>query len=233
MPLSHLAFHIAFCKALERLPQKQPVTMAMRLVDPDNRTAFEQTIHFRRSIDDETDIETDVPRGVYAYVVRVPREDCSAQGFIMVLPNADRDVAIQLRKGFERKPAPLLVSGATPVSFAYVKPTFVLFPGNAECGKPIPAPLNAAIQTQYSPGSYYTTISWNAARYGRNVIPAVDLTDASGGHHYVRVRVGPPVVPFFPSVNTFDVGDDLIDMAAGKPEDTLICVRMMKTITGG
>lgn len=233
MPLSHLAFHIAYCKAIAELPQKQPVAMTVRLVNPDGRTAFAQSLHFRRSIDDEKDVETDVLRGVYAYTIRVPKEHCSAQGFIMVLPDVDRDVAVTLKRRAVPKPAPILVSGSTPVSFAYVKPTFVLFPAGAACGKPIPAPLDATIQTQYSPGSYYTTIWWNPARYGRNVLPAVKLADASGGHHYVRVRVGPPENGFFPSVNTFDVNDDLIDMAAGKPEDTLICVRMMKTTTGG
>jgi hypothetical protein len=61
---------------------------------------------------------------------------------------------------------------------------------------------------------------------------AVRLKDSHGGYNYIRVPgefLGMSLG--WPSTGTFNVNEDVIDWIADKPEDTMLCPRLYKTIT--
>ena len=89
--------------------------------------------------------------------------------------------------------------------------------------------MNADIRLETDSDGYYASIFPSPAL--ASVMPAVvamQLKDAQGGFHYVRL---PGQVYFspWPSLLSFNVSEDVIDYVADKPEDTLLCPRMYKT----
>lgn len=236
MPLSHIVMHVALCASVAREAANRDVPVRIVLTDKLKRTAFDQKFVIERGTRTQAPIEFDVPFGLY--LAQVSTSTCGAYEFLSVIQDVNREYSISLQPGHAGPPAyaPAIVQGTAPFEYAYTQPTVMVFPRSVQCGSPIGDPLNANIDIENSSNSYYATI-YPSPELQRNapVTLAVRFNDSHGGYQYLRVPVGDSVgyLTPWPVLGQLNVSAGLIDELAGKPEDTLICVRMYKTTTYG
>lgn len=234
--LSHVVLHIALCNRFQTAQPATPVALRLKLIEPDGHFAVDHVYRFRRGRHMTHDVEFDLPQGIYALLAQVQRvPNCVNEQFFLILPNHNRQIKIGLGPPRTRI-SPTLVGGSTPISFTYVKPTIVLFDASqAKCGKPIPTPLNVRVVDDVEFDAFYAEMySRRGILNPKSVLMALRVNDVQGGYHYVRVPAAfPPSLYGPPPVNHFDVKDDLIDVLATQPEDTLFCPRIYRTEIGG
>jgi len=226
MALSHIVVHLAMCAAMQGSAGSPPVHFVV--TDKVNKPVIEQTAR------DDT-LEFDLPWGVYLAraQARNARTSCSDMQYFAVLADHDRTLSLKLQHSPPGMPMPTLVIGNVPLTFGYAQPAIVLFGKGARCNQPLPPPLDLQIRQENDATAYYATIfpSPDIARYAP-ITMTMRINDAQGGSHYVRLpsnfltfaRTGP-------NLDQFDVGEGLMDDLAGKPEDTLLCLRIFETTT--
>jgi hypothetical protein len=235
--LSHIFLHVALCNAIARQDPDTEiamhVTMGYQIGDP----ALDKTFRFRRGDDSEAVVEFDVPRGVFRMQLDVPKYDCSAATFVSVLADQNREISQTLvDRASTAAPGPLpvlLLEGTAPVSFEYVKPTYVFFDGSLACNQPVPAPLPARLDFEYDQGAYYLALYPGPALTAGNAIFALRLRTTTGLAHYVRVHLGIPIpAGGWPGNVHFDISEDMVDQLATEKPDTLLCPKLWETIAG-
>lgn len=234
--LSHVVLHIALCRRLAAAPPKTRLALHIALIEPDGHPALDRVYHRRRGESATKNVEFDLRQGVYELLAQAPGvPNCENEQFFMILPNHNRQIELSLHRGV-RRISPTLVGGATPLSFTYVKPTIVLFDAaKVKCGGPVPSPLDVRVVDDVEFDAFYAQMfSRRGILNPKSVLMALRVNDVQGGYHYVRVPAAfPPSLYGPPPVNHFDVKDDLIDVLATQPEDTLFCPRIYRTEIGG
>lgn len=235
MALSHIVMQLVLCNAATRLKTQAGVPVHVVMLDKVNRHVVDETVHVAASGAADGTAEFDVPWGTYLVQAQLHagRAICSESKFFSVLPNHNRQLDMQLQNGVTGTPVPVIINGSLPSEFAYTQPTVVLFGKDAKCDSPVGTPLGANIDQQDDDQAYYANVYPSAALMkNMPVTPALRLTDSSGGYHYLKMPSN--FLEFGgrrPSQDELDVKDELIDFIAGKPEDTLLCMRGYETTT--
>lgn len=233
MALSHIVMQLVLCNAATRLKTQASLPVRVAVVDKLNRHVADETVRVAASGATDGTVEFDIPWGVYLAQasLHAGRTTCTQSQVFSVLPGHNRQLRMQLQHGNTGMPVPVIINGELPSEFAYAQPTVVIFGKGAKCNSPVGTPLAANIDQQDDDQAYYASIYPNAALLqDMPAIPALRLTDSSGGYHYVKIPSD--FLDFkHPGQAQYDVKDELIDLLAGKPEDTLLCVRTYETTT--
>jgi hypothetical protein len=149
-----------------------------------------------------------------------------------MLPDRDRNVAEKLVDADAAQPRPVqLMNGTAPISFLYVKPTFVLFDKSVTCGGAVAPPVPASIDLEYDQGSYYAWLRPDASLEARGpLVVALRLRTPTGSAHYVRIPMTYPTAwGGWPGDVNLDVTEDMIDGLATEKVDTLLCLKFWET----
>lgn len=230
--MSHVILHVALCApALEAKPETN-VAIRVRLLDRRTNVKLDRTFRFERGDDDNPKVaEFDVAQGTYRLDTSAPKYGCRATDYVTFMPDHDRSIAQTLSAGTPPPLEPLLMNGASPQSFLYVQPSFVLLDKNATaCNKPVGdlVPLRVAVENDQD--AYYAWLYPDPGAAGRSVQLALRLRTATHQYHYVRIPIPFPM-PWagWPNEIRFDVTQDEIDGLASQPVDTLLCLRLWET----
>lgn len=177
-------------------------------------------------------IEFDVPRGVYRVLVEAPKEHCSVTDFLDFLPGGNRTILETLADGEPATPPPVtLLDGTAPISFLYVKPTFVLLDPSVACNAPIATTVPSRVNVEYDQGSYHAWLYDDAAldKNGPYTV-ALRLRTPTSTAHYVRLPFPFPTAwSGFPGHVQMNVSEDMLDGIATDKVDTLLCPKLWET----
>lgn len=235
MALSHIVMHLVLCNAATRHKTQSGVPVHVVMLDKVHRHVADETVRVAAAGAADDTAEFDVPWGTYLAQASLHAGEtaCSDATFFSVLPNHNREVTLQLQRGHTAARMPVIINGDLPAEFAYAQPTLVVFGKDAKCNAPVADPLPLDISQQNDGEAYYVSVYPSAAlMQNMPAIPALRLTDSSGGYHYLKLPNN--FLGFssgWPNQAQFDVQDKLIDFLAAKPEDTLLCIRGYETTT--
>jgi len=233
--LSHIFLHIIFCGAIARAPSGTIIPMHVSMTYHNGVTALDKVYNVTRDGNDAV-IEFDVPAGVYRLIVDAPKYACSRIDYLNVLTGLNRNVKETLYDNPPPAQANVsLVDGAAPASFAYAKPTFVLFDASVTCDKPVNDPLTVHTDVEYDQGSYHLWLFSDHELLAKGpVVVALRLQTTTGTAHYIRVRFPFPS-PWYgwPSTYHLDISEDMIDILATAKVDTLLCPKIWQTSVSG
>ncbi len=230
--LEHIFLHVGLCSAIAHAPPETPIAMRVRMSFRVGDPQFDKTFRFTTGDEAEHVVEFDIPRNLYRLQVDVPKYGCSVSEYIQVLSDNNRTITETLSAGPVPPPSPVvLLDGTAPISFVYVKPTFVLFDKSMACNQPIQSPLPSHINVEYDQGAYYAWL-YSDSSYETHapVVVAVRLKTPTGTAHYVHLPVPFPV-PWagWPGTIRFDVTEEMIDSLATEKVDTLLCPKLWGT----
>ncbi len=231
--LSHVVLHLGLCSGIARLPAQTAVPIHVRLTDSANGVELDHVYRVERGNGDDMVVEFDSHQGTYKLQVAAG-QTCAAQDYLFFLPDRNRTIAETLADGPVEPTRPLLLSGAAPLSFSYVKPTFVLLDKKVECKAPIGTPLPTQINVERDRDGYYTWLySDPSIEALGGVTVALRLRTSTGLFHYVRVPMPFPE-PWggWPGTIQFNVTEDQIDELATEPAGVLLCPKLWKTTVG-
>ena len=231
--LSHIALHVTLCRQASALPLNAPLQARIVLAYARRDPAMNRVFLLHRESDGHAVVEFDSTQGVYRLSIETQKPHCGAMAFVAVLPDHDRDVNLTLEPGKPQPPpiTPALVAGDSP---AYEQPAVVLLAQPIACDAPIGHFASDAVVMETNAQGFYASIYSPAGIANRKSrMGALRLTDSSGGYHYIRLPMYyPPAQQAFASFERFNVTDDVLAYAAGKPEDTLLCPRLSATSAG-
>jgi len=216
------------------LPAATPIAMHVQMAYPHGDPPYDKTLTMPRGDTNERVIEFDVPRGLYHVWVDVPKYNCSSSTFEQVLADRNRKMVATLADSSVRPEQPiLLLQGDAPISFAYLKPTYVLFDSSLTCNQPISAPLPTHIDIDYDQGAYYLKMYAEPSLQLTNPVFALRLRTPTGLAHYMRLPIKlPPAEGGWPSVVQFNIADDAVADYATQKTDTLLCPKVWGTSAG-
>lgn len=199
--------------------------------DKINRDVVDRVVNLDRGVGSAGVVSFELPWGTYRIRLQSLKPACSATAYLVLLKDVNRNVTVQLSEKPPAAAMPTIVFGAAPFSFSYVNPALVIFPPPLACNAPITTPVAADIQTENDDDGYYSYLYANAAlAQVPQPVTALRLTDSSGGYHYVRIPARDlGLSSRWPITEQFDVTDDVIDYVSGKPEDTLLCPKLLRT----
>jgi hypothetical protein len=225
--------HVGLCTAIARAKPATPVALRVRLVDRRSIQRFAQEFRFERGDDDNPKVvEFDASQGTYRIDLSVAKYGCSASGYLTFLPDHDRSINIALTNAPAPLLEPLLMEGASPQSFLYVAPTFVLLDKNSTgCNKPVGDPVPFGVDVENDQDAYYASLYSDPSLAAHGPLQlALRLRTPTHQYHYVRVPIPFPT-PWggWPSNVQFDVTQDEIDGLASQPIDTLLCLHLWET----
>jgi len=229
--VAHIVLHALLCASARRAPQSAAIPLRVVLAYAVRQPEMDRTFHVVRETPTTATVEFDAPQGVYNARVSVRNvRGCVGSEFLAVLPERDREITVDLSRA-NQPMSPALLAGDAP---AYVDPTIVLFGAATTCNNPVGMPTNDVIDAVTESQAFYANIYSPAAIADRRSrVVALRLTDSSGGYHYIRLPVDFPMSPnAWPFFQLFNITTDVIDFAAGKPEDVLLCPRLQKTSAG-
>lgn len=231
--MSHVILHAVLCARAAKLGAGAPLAMNVQLVDRTGRQHFETPFRLERGSESAVILEFDAPQGVYKMQVQAPKYACSATDYIALLPEHNRNVTETLRSGSPSDSRPMLLQGTAPPSFLYVAPTFVLFPGDTACNKPVEDPLPSNIQVENDQDAFYVWLYSAPNVPPESQMVVLRLATATGEYHYIKLRVPFPE-PWggWPQSIQFNVNEDDIDWLAGQPIDVLLCPKLFRTSVG-
>ncbi|MGA8532960.1 MAG: hypothetical protein WB615_02490 [Candidatus Tumulicola sp.] len=209
------------------------IAMRVRVVDRRNVAHAEQQFRIERGDDDNPKVvELDVPQGTYRLDASAPKYACSASAYVTFLPDRIRSIDLALANGVAPPSQPLLVEGASPQSFLYVQPTFVLLDKNVTaCDKPVGDLVPFRVDVENDQDAYYASLYSDPLPAAHGPLQlALRLRTPTHQYHYVRVPIPFPL-PWggWPSNVQFDVTQDEIDGLASQPVDTLLCLHLWET----
>jgi hypothetical protein len=233
--LSHIFLHVGLCNAVASAAPDTTIAMHVVMSYRVGGNEIDKTVTFPRGDDTQTVVELDVPRSIYLLQLDVPKYRCSTSDFVEVLGEQNRTIAETLIDGPKAPPAPVeLFAGTAPLSFLYVKPTFVAFDKSVVCNGPIAQPIPTHANVEYDQGAYYVGLYEDPtiAAHGPLTV-ALKLRTTTGLAHYVRLPIPFPQ-PWlgFPASVRFNVTEDMIDGIATEKTDTLLCPKMWETSDG-
>jgi hypothetical protein len=234
---AHVILHVGLCTAMARATPETTMPIHVRLVDRHGKQAFDQTFHVERGDDPTAIVEFDSPWGQYAMEVDSPKYGCGVEDRVMIISEHDRAITENLGPPTAEPLLPaMLLLGTAPQSLLYIKPTFVLFDkATTDCNKPITQPLAAHMEVENDQDGYYVSFYPDQPLpAGVTPVLALRLKSTTGLRHYVRVpvpldysqRVG------WPGVTQFNISEDMVEVLATEPADTLLCPKLWKTSAG-
>lgn len=230
--LSHVVLHVALCQAALASKPETSLAVRVRLFDARSNVKLDRTYRFERGDDDNPKIaEFDAGQGTYKLDLRLTKYGCAAVDYLALLPDHDRSVSETLAPGAPAPTMPVLMEGASPQSFLYVQPTFVLLDKNATgCGKPVGDVLPLRVTVENDQDAYYTWLYADPSTGNRPVQLALQLRTPTHQYHYVRVPIPFPM-PWtgWPNNVRFDVTQDEVDGLASQPTGTLLCLKLWET----
>lgn len=235
MALSHIVMHLVLCSASARLKTQADLPVHVTVLDKVNHHLVDQVVRVSRTGAADGTAEFDVPWGLYLAQasLRAGGTTCSESQFFSVLPNHNRELTVHLQNGNVGTLVPTIIYGDIPSEFSYVEPQVVLFGKDTKCDEQIGTPIDAKIDQQNDDQAYYASVYPTPALVqNMPVTPAIRLKDSSGGYHYLRMPAN--FIGFthrMPGLNELDIKDELVQFIAGKPEDTLLCMRGYETTT--
>jgi hypothetical protein len=232
MALEHIVMHVALCKAVARLAPRTTVAMRVVVTDKSGRSEVDRSVQFQRGTAGNTPFEFDSSWGVYRIDVAVPKYRCGGVEFMYVLADHDRSINVALSDSFVKVQVPVvLVFGSLPMSFAYVQPTVVTFSPQVPCNGKVSDPAPSGIDNQIEQDAYYATVRTPALyRQPKAVTVALQLKDASGGYHYLRIPLQvEPGRYAWPNRFLIPIDDAAADFVAQEPEETLLCPKGYST----
>jgi hypothetical protein len=231
--LAHIILHTTLCSGATRTAPKAPFALHLRLTDRICTKIVDQTVQIQPEDAAGPRIEFDAPRGSFRLELDVPQYKCSAVDFLVFMPDSIREINETFIDGPPTDPKwkPLLLFGQAPMSFAYVKPTFVLFDKSVDCDKPVNTPIDAHIAVEYDRGGYYVQIFYDPALEPQEPLTmALRLRAPTGLYHYLRVpKVDVKPYTGWPQVIQLDVTEDDIDGVSTEKFDTLLCPKFRRT----
>lgn len=208
--------------------------MRVVVTDKIDRSQVDQVFPIEHGTTDTTRAEFDLPFGVYrvAMQAKAPHATCGDVEYFTVITDHNRTLNATLHPpGQVQSVVPTIIMGTAPFSFSYVQPTVLIFPKNTACNQQVGDPLQADIQMENDSDAYYALVYPGNSLAPQSYVVAVRMKDSHGDYHYIRVPLDVGIPSRWPSVGTFNVNEDVIDYVASKPEDTLLCPRLYKTIT--
>jgi hypothetical protein len=235
LALAHIVLHIGFCGPMLRLPPDATVAVHVRVSNVLAKAELDETFAIERDDDPEGLVEFDSAFGVYRLDLSAPKYGCSASDFLVFIPGRARSVTERLSRTPPAARMPVLLSGTAPQSFLYVNPTFVLFDESAvACGKPVPAPLPAAVRVENDQDSYYVWLYGDSRPRAPNSEQlALRLMTPTHEYHYVRIPVPFPVPRTgWPDSIQLNVTQDMVDGLATELTGTLLCPKLWETSAG-
>jgi hypothetical protein len=231
--LSHAILHVALCGPIARAKPETNVAMQVRLLDHRRNSQFDRVFHFERGDDDTPKVvEFDVPAGTYRLEASVPKYGCTASDYLVFLPDHTRSITETLSTGAAPPQEPVLLAGASPQSFLYVQPTFVLLNKNVTgCDKPVGDPVPSRVVVENDQDAYYAWLSADPTADPQVPVQlALRLKTPTHQYHYVRVPIPFPMAwGGWPNNIRFDVTQDEIDGLASQPVNTLLCLHLWET----
>lgn len=226
MALEHIVMHVALCKAVARLAASTTVAMRVVVSDKANRSEVDRVVQVQRGTADNVPVEFDSSWGLYRVDFAVPKYRCGGSEFLWVLQDHDRNFNVALSDNVVNVHVPIaLVIGSLPQSFAYVQPTVVTFSPQVACNGKVSDPSPSGVDNQIEQDAYYATVRTPALyRDPKAVTVALQLKDASGGYHYLRIpwQIEPGRYAW-PNGFQINIDDAATAFAAESPEDTLLC----------
>lgn len=229
--LSHAIFHVALCAPALAAKPETITALRVRLVDRRLTPQVDRTFRIERGDDDNPKVvEFDVAPGTYRLDVRLSKYGCAASDYLTFLPDHDRSIGETLTTGVPARLEPLLMEGASPQSFLYVQPTFVLLDKNTTgCNKPVGAIVPSRVVVENDQDAFYAWLFADPAP-SAPVQLALRLKTPTHQYHYVHVPIPFPM-PWggWPNNVRFDVTQDEIDALAAQPVDTLLCLHLWET----
>jgi hypothetical protein len=232
--LSHVVLHLGLCAAIARTAPNTTIALRVRLVDRIGRPQIDRVFRVQRGDDPATVLEFDSSFGIYRLDVSAPKYGCSLQDYLFFIDGHDRSISETLNDRPGALLQPVLLSGTAPQSFLYVQPTFVLFDKRAiTCNKPIADPLSSHIVVENDQDAYY---AWFYSEPANAAVPqqlALRLRTPTHQYHYVRIPIPFPI-PWsgWPSSIQFNVTQEMVDVLAGEPVNTLLCPKLWRTSAG-
>jgi hypothetical protein len=230
--LSHIFLHVGLCNAVASAAPDTTVAMHVVMSYRVGGNEIDKTVKFTRGDDTQTVVELDVPRSMYLLQLDVPKYHCSTTDFVDVLSEQNRSIAETLTDGPKAPPPPVeLFAGTAPLSFMYVKPTFVAFDKSVTCNGPIAQPIPTHVNVEYDQGAYYVWLYEDPTiAAGGPLTVALKLRTTTGLAHYVRLPIPFPA-PWggWPGSVQLNVTEDMIDGIATEKTDTLLCPKMWET----
>ena len=230
--LQHVILHVGLCSAVAKLSAETTVPLRVQMADRAGGLSVDRTFRFERGEGTETIVEFDVARGVYRLQLDVPKYRCADSDFLDILPDSARTVTETLSDGAPAPSPPVMLLGGTaPISFLYVKPTFVLFDKSVTCNQPVQTPVTSHINVEYDQGAYHAWLYSDATpAASAPLVMALRLRTPTNLAHYVRLPIEFPL-PWggWPSTVTFNVTEDMIAGLATEKVDTLLCPKIWET----
>lgn len=231
--MSHIVLHAALCGRIARLGPNTPVAINVQLIDRTRRQHIEQSFRVDRGDGSTVIVELDAPQGIYQMRVSAPKYGCSAIDYIALISEHNRSISETLVAGTPPETRPMLLQGTAPPSFLYVAPTFVLYPADTACNKPVDDPLPSHIQVENDQDAFYVWLyaDPNAAHESQSIV--LRLATSTGEYHYIKLKVPfPEPWDGWPQSIQFNVNEDDIDWLAGQPVDVLLCPKLFRTSVG-
>ena len=231
--MSHIILHAALCSRMARLAPQTPVTVNIQLVDHTGRERIQKNLTVDRGDDPTLLLEFDVPQGIYQMQMAAPKYGCSGTDYWALIPEHNRSINGTLAQGQAPRTQPMLLQGTAPSSFLYVAPTFVLFPSNTECNKPVEDPMPSNIQVENDQDAFYVWLYADPKVPRGSQMLVLRLATATGEYHYIKLKVPFPE-PWYgwPESVQFNVNEEDIDSLAGQPVDVLLCPKLFRTSVG-
>jgi hypothetical protein len=231
--LSHAILNVSLCAAIATAKPDSSIAMRVRVVDRRNTPRLDRVFRFDRGDGDNPKVvEFDVPQGTYRMDLSVPKYGCGVSDYVAFLPDRNRSIAETLAPGSPHPSEPVLIEGASPQSFLYVQPTFVLLDKNSTgCNKPVGDLIPTQVTVENDQDAYYASLYSDPTTESRGPVQlALRLKTPTHQYHYVRLPIPFPM-PWggWPNNVQFDVTQDEIDGLAGQPVDTLLCLHLWET----
>lgn len=230
--LSHVFLHLGLCNALAKAPPESTFALRVRMAFRTGDPQFNKVFTIPRGEGKTAVLEFDVPRGVYRVLIEAPKAGCVTSDFWDILPDSNRTIDETLADGPPDPPAPVtLMDGSAPISFLYVKPSFVLVDHGVACDKPIGALVPSKVNVEYDQGAYYVWLySTPALEQREPSTVALQLRTPTGTAHYVKLPFAFPL-PWggFPTHIQMNVSEDMIAGIATDKTDTLLCPKLWQT----
>lgn len=207
--------------------------MHLAVTDRINRAEVDKTVHFQRGTGNTARVEFDSSWGTYMISMQVPQYGCNGVDYIEIMPDHDRSLNTQLLDGPANRTAPVIILGELPQSFAYAKPSVVIFPQTLACNASVPTPRTDGVDNELEQDAYYAAIRTPALYHQPIAVTlAVQLQDSSGGYHYIRMPWKFASGYTWPSIGKLNIDDGVLDWAAQQTEDILLCPRFYGTGVG-
>jgi hypothetical protein len=190
--LAHVVLTLGLC-AGSPAPSAPATTLHVRLEDRVTRVLVDRTVTVE-PVQREYTLQFDAPAGVYRVHAGTAEPQCDTTTYLYFLSGYERHISVPLHAATPRSNRPLyLLAGAIPDSAAYVRPAPFLFAQSAQCDEPAGAPSPVRAETEYDPGSFYTTLYATPGTPLASQLLTLNIQAPAGTDHYVYIPMPFPI----------------------------------------